>query len=115
MERYAEVLNYAIPFFMSLLLIERIAAWLMGKKVINSMDTLSSLSSGLTNAIKDVLGLTLVIVSYDSILPVIGTTGYHTRLTISGTIISFTTAVKSLTWHVRYGNPSRIFLHCSLF
>ena len=65
MERYAEVLNYAIPFFMSLLLIERIAAWLMGKKVINSMDTLSSLSSGLTNAIKDVLGLTLVIVSYE--------------------------------------------------
>ena len=64
MERYAEVLNYAIPFFMSLLLIERIAAWLLGKKVIHSMDTLSSLSSGLTNVIKDVLGLTLVIVSY---------------------------------------------------
>lgn len=64
MERYAEVLNYAIPFFLLLLLIEGIAAWLMGKKVIHSMDTLSSLSSGLTNAIKDVLGLTFVIVSY---------------------------------------------------
>ena len=65
MERYAEVLNYAIPFFMSLLVIERIAAWLKGKKVIHSMDTLSSLGSGLTNAIKDVLGLTFVIVSYE--------------------------------------------------
>ena len=64
MERYAEVLNFAIPFFLLLLLIERIAAWLMGRDVINSMDTLSSLSSGLTNAIKDVLGLTFVIVSY---------------------------------------------------
>ncbi|MCG8322551.1 MAG: sterol desaturase family protein [Cytophagales bacterium] len=65
MERYAEVLNYVIPFFMSLLVIERIAAWLKGKKVIHSMDTLSSLGSGLTNAIKDVLGLTFVIVSYE--------------------------------------------------
>lgn len=65
MERYAAVLNYAIPFFMSLLLIERIAALVMKKNVINIMDTLSSLSSGLTNAIKDVLGLTAIIVSYD--------------------------------------------------
>lgn len=64
MEQYAAVLNYAIPFFMSLLLIEKIAAWVMKKDVINSMDTLSSLSSGLSNAVKDVLGLTLVIVSY---------------------------------------------------
>ena len=65
MERYAAVLNYAIPFFMLLLLAERIAAWLKGKSVIHSMDTLSSLSSGITNAIKDVLGLTFLIVSYD--------------------------------------------------
>ena len=65
MERYAAILNYAIPFFMSLLVIERLVAWKMDAKVINSMDTLSSLSSGITNVIKDVLGLTLVIVSYD--------------------------------------------------
>lgn len=65
MERYAEVLNYAIPFFFALLLIEAIAARRMNKQVIRSMDTLSSLSSGVTNAIKDVLGLTLIIISYD--------------------------------------------------
>lgn len=65
MEQYAAILNYAIPFFMSLLLIERAVAWKMGAKVIHSMDTLSSLSSGITNVIKDVLGLTLVIISYD--------------------------------------------------
>lgn len=64
MEAYASVLNYAIPFFVSLLLLEAVIARVKGAKVIRSMDTLSSLSSGLTNTIKDVLGLTLVIVSY---------------------------------------------------
>lgn len=64
MEAYVAVLNYAIPFFLILLLIELIVAKYQGAKVIRSMDTLSSLSSGLTNAIKDVLGLTIVIVSY---------------------------------------------------
>ena len=64
MEAYAKVLNFAIPFFVSLLLAEAFFAWWKGAKVIRSMDTLSSLSSGLTNTIKDVLGLTVVIVSY---------------------------------------------------
>ena len=64
MESYATVLNYAIPFFMALLLLEAGIAWWKGEKVIRSMDTLSSLSSGLTNVIKDVLGLTVVVVSY---------------------------------------------------
>lgn len=65
MESYAAVLNYAIPFFILLLLIEAGIAWWRGEKVIRSVDTLSSLSSGLTNVIKDVLGLTLIIVSYE--------------------------------------------------
>ncbi len=64
MNAYVAVLNYAIPFFIILLLIEAVIAHFQGKSVIRSMDTLSSLSSGLTNATKDVLGLTLVIVSY---------------------------------------------------
>lgn len=64
MERYAAVLLYAIPFFILLLIIERIAAAIRGAKVIKGMDTLSSLSSGVTNVVKDVLGLTFVIVSY---------------------------------------------------
>lgn len=72
MESYATVLNYAIPFFMALLLLEAAIAWWKGEKVIRSMDTLSSLSSGLTNVIKDVLGLTVVVVSYDWLVGQIG-------------------------------------------
>ncbi len=78
MEQYAAILNYAIPFFMSLLVIERLVAWKMGARVINSMDTLSSLSSGITNVIKDVLGLTFVIVSYNWLVSHIALFGIET-------------------------------------
>ena len=64
MEDYVAALNYAIPVFISLILLEAFVAYKQKKAVIKSMDTLSSLSSGLTNAIKDVLGLTVVILSY---------------------------------------------------
>lgn len=64
MELYAQVLSYAIPFFIVLILIEAIVGYFMGKKVIRSFDTISSISSGLTNVIKDILGLVVIIVSY---------------------------------------------------
>ncbi len=64
MESYAQVLVIAIPFFMVLIGIEAIAAWKLGVHVNRGEDMISSLSSGITNVVKDVLGLTVVIVSY---------------------------------------------------
>jgi alkylglycerol monooxygenase len=64
MEQYAQILNYAIPFFLVLIAIEYGASCFMQVKVNRLFDTISSLSSGLTNVIKDVLGLVIVIVSY---------------------------------------------------
>ncbi|MEM8527395.1 MAG: sterol desaturase family protein [Bacteroidota bacterium] len=64
MEAYAAALTYAIPFFLILILIEAFAAWRMGQKVNRGMDTISSLSSGMTNTIKEILGLSIVILSY---------------------------------------------------
>lgn len=64
MQTYAQVLTFAIPFFLVLILIEYAFALRMGRVVIRSFDTVSSLSSGLTNSIKEVLGLAVVIVSY---------------------------------------------------
>ncbi|MGB1206536.1 MAG: sterol desaturase family protein [Chitinophagales bacterium] len=64
MEAYAQVLNYAIPFFVFLIGIEYVIGRFMGINTIRSMDVISSLSSGLTNILKDVLGLTIVILSY---------------------------------------------------
>ena len=64
MQTYAEVISYAIPFFVILIVIEYgISRW-RKMDVVRSFDTISSLSSGLTNTIKDVLGLAVVILSY---------------------------------------------------
>lgn len=64
MEAYAKVLSYAIPGFVMLILIESWVGKFMGIKVNRAFDTISSLSSGMTNTIKSIMGLTFVIVSY---------------------------------------------------
>ncbi|MCB9312280.1 MAG: sterol desaturase family protein [Lewinellaceae bacterium] len=64
MEAYAQALVIAIPFFILLIGIEALAAWRMGLSINRGADMISSLSSGITNVIKDVLGLTVVIISY---------------------------------------------------
>ncbi|MBI1225323.1 MAG: sterol desaturase [Bacteroidetes bacterium] len=64
MEAYAQALNIAVPFFVLLIIIEEVAARLMGKSVNRGMDAISSLSSGITNVVKDVLGLSIGIISY---------------------------------------------------
>lgn len=64
MEAYAKALNFAIPLFISLIIIEQLAARRMGMRVNRGADMIASLSSGLTNIIKDVLGLSIAIISY---------------------------------------------------
>ena len=65
MEAYATALTWAIPFFVSLILIEAIVdRYFMKVGVNNGMDTVSSLSSGMTNTLKELIGLSIVIVSY---------------------------------------------------
>ena len=64
MEAYANALLFAIPIFMLLVLAEIFYGHLKGKQTYTFMDTISSLSSGLTNIIKDSLGLVLILVSY---------------------------------------------------
>ena len=64
MEAYTQILNYAIPLFLVLIAIEYLIGRFMHFKVIRLFDTVSSLSSGITNIVKDVLGLSIVIISY---------------------------------------------------
>ena len=68
MEAYANALLYAIPSFIVLVLIEVLYGHFVKKQMHRTMDTISSLSSGLTNIIKDSLGIVLVIVSYPYLL-----------------------------------------------
>ena len=64
MEVYAKVLLWMIPLFLFLIIFEIIYGHFTGKQTHTFMDTLSSLSSGMTNILKDILGLVVVIISY---------------------------------------------------
>ena len=64
MESYARALTFAIPFFLALIGIEALVSWRMGVKINRGPDMISSLTSGISNIIKDVLGLSIAIVSY---------------------------------------------------
>ena len=64
MEAYANALLYAIPFFVILLVVEILYGSLVKQQKHTVMDTVSSLSSGLTNIVKDSLGLGVILVSY---------------------------------------------------
>ena len=68
MSIYLTFLFYAIPSFSVLILIEMIAARMMGMKINRSSDMISSLSSGLTNTIKDAIKFGFVLVSYSSLV-----------------------------------------------
>ena len=68
METYANALLYAIPFFTFLVLFEVAYGHFAKKQTYLVLDTISSLSSGLTNIIKDSLGLVIMIVSYPFLL-----------------------------------------------
>ena len=68
MESYAMALLYATPFFIGLVLIEILYGRFVKDQKHNLMDTVSSLSSGLTNVVKDSLGLVIILVSYPFLL-----------------------------------------------
>lgn len=65
---YANVLLWVVPIFILLILIEIIYGQIKKKQTHSFMDTLSSLSSGMTNILKDTLGLVVVIISYPYLL-----------------------------------------------
>ena len=68
MNFYTQSLFIAIPSFVVLIFIEMIVARLKGIKVNNPADMISSLSSGMTNTIKDALKFSVIIISYSWIV-----------------------------------------------
>ena len=68
MEAYAKALLYAIPFFMLLLAAEILYGYFIKNQKYKVMDTVSSISSGFTNVLKDSLGLGIVLISYPYLL-----------------------------------------------
>jgi len=64
METYGKILLIAMPLFLLLVLIEKLYGYWVKKDAFKTMDMLSSLSSGYTNVVKDVLGLSVTVLSY---------------------------------------------------
>jgi sterol desaturase/sphingolipid hydroxylase (fatty acid hydroxylase superfamily) len=90
METYGKILLIAMPAFLLLVLFEKWYGWRRKKETVQTMDMLSSLSSGVTNVTKDVLGLVLVLISYPWLLE-------HLALThISSSVIVYIVAFLAL-------------------
>jgi len=64
METYGKILLIAMPAFLILVLFEKWYGWRKGFETVNTLDMISSLSSGVTNSTKDVLGISVAILSY---------------------------------------------------
>ena len=64
METYGQILMIASPAFLVLVLAEKLYGWFYKNEPFRNMDMLSSLSSGYTNSVKDVLGIGVSIITY---------------------------------------------------
>lgn len=87
MEAYGKILLIAMPAFLALVLFEKWYGWYKGKDTVRNMDMISSLTSGVTNVTKDVVGLSLIILSYPFFLKNLAVV--HVQSTIAVYIIAF--------------------------
>ena len=72
MGSFADALNYGIPFFSILICIEFVYGYTVKKQTMRWMDTIASLSSGITNITKSILGIVVMLIGYDFLLNHLG-------------------------------------------
>ena len=77
METYGKILLIAMPAFLALVLFEKWWGWRKGKDTVRMNDMISSLSSGITNSTKDVLGLSVAIITYSWLLKKVAITSFE--------------------------------------
>ena len=64
MEKYGKILLIVIPIFLTLIVLEKLYSRFFKGEQLNHLDTVSSLSSAITMVTKNVLGLSITIISY---------------------------------------------------
>ena len=87
MEKYGKILLFVMPIFIGLMLIEKLYSWYVKKEKTNYLDTASSLTSAITMITKNVLGLSVTIISYRWIEERIALT--HINSTLLTYVIAF--------------------------
>lgn len=90
MAQYGQILLIAMPVFLLLVLFEKWYGWRKGFETVRIMDMISSLTSGVTNVTKDVLGLSFAIISYQWLLDKIAVT------TVQSTFLTYIIAFVAL-------------------
>ncbi len=107
MEAYGKVLLIAMPAFLLLILFEKWYGVHKGYDTVFNMDMISSLSSGVTNVTKDVLGLSLAIISYGWLADKLAIT--HVKNTFLTYAIAFIVLDFSGYWTHRIQHTYNIF------
>lgn len=87
MEEYGKILVFVMPIFLLLIAIEKIYGHFKGQDTAPYMDTVSSVSSGMTNSVKDVLGISVSILTYEWLETHIAL--FHLEATVWAYIIAF--------------------------
>ncbi|MFV8376668.1 sterol desaturase family protein [Flavobacterium sp. LB1P71] len=87
MEEYGKILIFVMPIFLLLIIIEKMYGHYKGEDTAPNMDSVSSVSSGMVNSVKDVLGLSITLISYDWIASKIAI--FHLEPTVLAYIIGF--------------------------
>jgi len=107
MEAYAKALLIAIPFFIGLVLLEVFYGYIKGDQKHYILDTISSISSGVTNIIRNILGLYVVVFSYDFILVKFGVVQLESTAMIY--IIGFVVLDLASYWNHRLSHKINFF------
>src|SRR6185503_20865699 len=107
METYGKILLIAMPAFLFLVLFEKWYGWRKGKDTVRNMDMITSLSSGVTNVTKDVLGLTITILAYGWIVDRVALT--HIKATWLVYVIAFIAIDFAGYWVHRWSHHINLF------
>ena len=107
METYGKILLIAMPIFLVLVLLEKLYGWYKGFDTVRNMDMISSLSSGVTNVTKDVLGLSITILSYEWLVKHIAV--YEIKATWLTYVVAFLVLDFAGYWTHRWAHHINIF------
>jgi sterol desaturase/sphingolipid hydroxylase (fatty acid hydroxylase superfamily) len=107
METYGKILLIAMPVFLVLVLLEKLYGWFKGYDTVRNMDMISSLTSGVTNVTKDVLGLSITVLSYEWLVRNIAV--YHIEATWLTYLVAFLVLDFSSYWTHRWAHHINIF------
>jgi len=107
MEKYGKILIIVIPIFLTLIILEKLYSRFFKGEQLNHLDTVSSLSSAITMVTKNVLGLSVTIISYQWIEARVALT--HIETTWITYLIAFVALDFSHYWIHRIEHANNFF------